>query len=102
MRAFLARILDFDSRPYLERTTCPLLAFFGELDVQVPASENRARMEAAVAGNRDATFIVLPQANHLFLRAQSGASAEIPGLSSFEPAYFASMARWLRARIALP
>ncbi|MGH9464407.1 MAG: alpha/beta hydrolase family protein, partial [Thermoanaerobaculia bacterium] len=99
-RGFLRGVLDFDPRPYLERTTCPLLAFFGELDATVAPAENRLRMAAALAaaGNRDTTLVVLPQANHLLLQAETGASAEIPTLSHFEPTYFETMAGWLEAR----
>lgn len=104
LRPFLRGVLDFDPRPYLERTTCPVLALFGELDATVPPGENRSRMEAAltVAGNDDATLMVLPRANHLFLSAATGTSAEIPTLSRFEPTYFQTMAQWLRARLAPP
>jgi hypothetical protein len=99
-RAFYGPLLDFDPKPYLERLRCPLLAFFGELDANVPASANRQRLEAAlaVAGNRDATIVTLPKANHLFLAAETGTAAEYPTLSRFVPGYFETTTRWLGER----
>jgi hypothetical protein len=103
-RAFYGPLLDFDPRPGLERLRVPILAFFGELDTNVPAAANRARLEAAlaVAGNREATIVTLPRANHLFLEARTGASSEIPALERFVPGYFEPMRAWLRGRLAAP
>ncbi len=100
-RGFYRRILDFDPAPYLEHTRCPLLAFFGERDGNVPAEENRRRMAEALerAGNRDHTLVVLPGTNHYLMRSETGTREEIPRLTSFEPRYFALMAEWLQARL---
>ena len=99
-RAFYGKLLDFDPKPHLERLRRPVLAFFGELDANVPPASNLARLEAALAtaGNRDATIVLLPKANHLFLAAENGTSAEYPTLSRFVPGYFDVMSRWLRER----
>ncbi|MDX2000770.1 MAG: alpha/beta fold hydrolase [Thermoanaerobaculia bacterium] len=97
-RTFYGRILDFDPRPDLERLRCPLLAFFGEKDLLVPAAKNRERLAATLAagGHPGAEIVTLPAANHLFLRAENGTSAEIPSLSVLTPRYFAKMADWLQ------
>jgi dienelactone hydrolase len=102
LRGYLGMLLDFDPKPWLERLRVPLLAFFGELDTNVPPASNRPRLEAAlaVAGHRDATIVTLPRANHLFLEAATGAVGEIPSLSRFVPGYFEVTLDWLRARTA--
>lgn len=102
-RDFYRGILDFDPTPYLERTACPVLALFGELDGNVPAEENHRRMAAALerGGNRDATLIVLPRTNHYLMVAETGAREEIPHLQRFEPRAFELMGDWLRTRLGL-
>jgi fermentation-respiration switch protein FrsA (DUF1100 family) len=64
--------LDYDPAPSLERVTCPVLAVFGELDLQVPPAENRQAIEKALAkgGNRRVTARVLPGVNHLYAAAR--------------------------------
>ena len=93
--------MDFDSVPLWEKVTCPVLAFFGELDWTVPPEPNRKALENALskAGNKDYTIVVLPKANHLFLKAETGVQTEYPQLKNFIPAYFDSMKDWLSTRI---
>jgi pimeloyl-ACP methyl ester carboxylesterase len=100
-RPYYRMLMDFDPSESWQRVVCPVLLFFGELDANVPPRESWPAIERALrqAGNRDVTRILLPRANHLFLKAQTGARDEYPGLSRFVPAYFDAMAGWLRARV---
>jgi pimeloyl-ACP methyl ester carboxylesterase len=100
-RAFYRGIMDHDPVPDLARLSCPVLAFFGELDHNVPPVPNKAILERALAtgGNRDVTVVVLPKANHLFLQARTGTRAEYRHLTTFVPEYFESMTSWLRRRV---
>jgi fermentation-respiration switch protein FrsA (DUF1100 family) len=90
--------MDHDSVPDLEKLRCPVLAFFGEVDLTVPPEPNKTLLERALAkaGNRNYKVVVLPSANHLFLQAKSGVKTEYPGLNRFVSAYFNTMASWLR------
>ena len=47
--------LTYDPAPALEKVKCPVLALFGELDLQVPPSQNEKPMKKALAksGNKD-------------------------------------------------
>ena len=73
-RSFLA----YDPGPDWEQVTVPVLALFGGKDVQVDAATNEAALLAdlEVAGNDDVTTMVLPDANHLFQEAGTGAMSE--------------------------
>lgn len=66
--------LTFNPRPALEKIRVPVLAFNGELDVQVDAEQNLTAIAAALdrGGNRDVTVHRLPKHNHLFQRARTG------------------------------
>lgn len=99
-RAFYRRIMDFDPAPFWAKVRCPVLAFFGELDHNVPPEPNRLALEAALRRrpSKDSTIIVLTRANHLFLRAERGTRDEYSHLTSFVDGYFNAMAAWLEKR----
>ncbi len=86
------------------RIRVPVLAVFGGLDVQVDAEQNKAALESALAraGNRDVTVVVLPDANHLFQVAVTGAPGEYPLLPmEFHPRLLPLVADWIASRVGL-
>lgn len=96
-RPYYRMLMDFDPAPSWKRVGCPVLFFFGELDANVPPAASWPPIESALrqGGNRQATRVVLPGANHLFLEARTGTRDEYPRLSRFVPGYFDRMAQWL-------
>jgi len=70
--------LTYDPRPTLQKVKCPVLAINGEKDLQVPPKENLSVIEEALkaGGNKDYTIIEIPNLNHLFQTAQTGAPSE--------------------------
>ncbi len=68
----------YDPQPVLRRLTVPVLAFYGKLDIQVPAVQSAGRMSGAlrVAGNSDYTVEVFDGLNHLMQPAITGAIEE--------------------------
>ena len=89
---------SFDPRPFAGRVRQPVLALFGGLDKSTPI-ESAANLANAVPDREKLTIEVFPTANHAFLEARTGGNTEIPSLSHFAPGMFASMHRWLRARV---
>ena len=90
--------LDYDPAPPLARVACPVLAVFGELDLQVPTQQNRSVMEDTVkkGGNRNWTFVVVPKANHLYQAATTGSATEYPKLKKeFAPGFLDTITSWL-------
>jgi uncharacterized protein len=90
-----------DPRPMLRQLRVPVLALFGELDVQVPPQPNMAAMREALdaAGNRDATIVELPGLNHLFQTATTGSPAEYATLEeTFAPVALERIASWIMQR----
>lgn len=71
-------LMAYDPGPDFAQTTVPVLAVFGELNLQVPPASNIAALEAAFAksDNDDVTIITIPGANHLFQAATTGAVTE--------------------------
>jgi uncharacterized protein len=94
--------LSFDPATVLEKVHCPVLAFFGDLDFQVPADVNKTALEQALAkaGNRDVTIKVLPKANHLYQEATTGDISEYTTLKkAFVPELVPTMTAWILGRV---
>ncbi len=87
--------LDYDPGPALARVRCPVLALYGEKDLQVPAEMNRKALEAALggSGNKRLAVRVLPGANHLFQPAKTGSPSEYASLpKEFVPGFLEAVA----------
>ncbi len=94
--------LTFDPATVLQKVRCPVLAYFGGLDFQVPADANKAALEQilAKAGNRDVTIKVMPKANHLYQEATTGDVNEYATLKKeFVPDLLPTMTAWIQAHV---
>jgi len=94
--------LDHDPATALEKVHVPVLALFGELDVQVPPAVNVGPLEAALerSGNDDVTIHTFPKANHLFLTAETGSPNEYPSMDKvFVPGFLEMMTEWILERV---
>jgi pimeloyl-ACP methyl ester carboxylesterase len=60
-----------DPASYWNQVQCPVLALFGEKDVQVESISNSHGMEKMLrqSGNQDYTIFTVPGANHLFQKS---------------------------------
>ncbi|HOB53786.1 MAG TPA: alpha/beta fold hydrolase [Acidobacteriota bacterium] len=90
--------LTFDPRPTLARVKCPVLAVGGEKDLQVPAAEHLALIEAAVrdGGNTRVITRLLPGLNHLFQTCRTGAVSEYAAIEeTLSPLFLQTMGDWL-------
>ena len=64
LRGWLYTFVTEDPSDAWANVRSPVLAVFGRLDTQVDLDQNRAPLEAALAGNGDVTVEVLEDANH--------------------------------------
>jgi fermentation-respiration switch protein FrsA (DUF1100 family) len=97
MRSFIT----YDPIPVLSRTTIPVLALNGSLDLQVPPSQNLPPIRQALqaAGNTRATVEELAGLNHLFQHATTGSPAEYATIAeTMAPAVLAQVAAWLASQ----
>ncbi len=99
--AWFKFFLDHDPAKVLEKVKCPVLALFGEKDLQVPAESNRAAIAGALArgGNTDVILKVFPGANHLYQGARTGGVSEYAGLrKEFVPGFLETISGWIREK----
>jgi uncharacterized protein len=69
-------LFAFDPAPYLRQLRIPVLALYGEKDLQVPPAQSAPLMRRLLRENRRAMVQVFPGLNHLFQHANTGAIAE--------------------------
>lgn len=73
----------YDPLPTIRKVRQPILVLHGALDRQVAADQaGMIEQVARAAGNKDVTVRVLPNLNHLFLPARTGAFSEYSTLST--------------------
>lgn len=91
----------YDPGPTLAQVTCPILALFCELDIQVNVSQNLPVMESilAEAGHTDYLVYELPELNHLFQTAETGVIEEYAQIDeTFSPAALDFIGAWISER----
>lgn len=96
--------MDYDPAPALRKVKCPVLLLFGELDMQVPPSQNRAPMEEALKSGNCPEFstVVFPKANHLFENAVTGSPTEYAALpKEFTKGFLSSVTKWILGRVTV-
>jgi hypothetical protein len=98
---WFAFFISHDPAADLARIRCPVLALFGELDMQVAPSLNVQPMSSALSksGNNDVQVVTISGANHLFQKAVTGSPAEYAGLEKkFADGVLDQLTTWLRKR----
>ena len=89
---------QFDPKPYIQATRCPVLALNGTLDRQVDAETNLGLIQeyTAQGGNRQVTVKTCEGLNHLFQHATTGAPNEYPYIEeTFSPAALELITQWI-------
>ncbi|MFN2332958.1 MAG: alpha/beta hydrolase family protein [Wenzhouxiangellaceae bacterium] len=86
--------LAFDPRPALEDADIPVLALYGGKDRQIDAAGAEQAWRAALES--DATIETLPNLNHFFQEADTGAPSEYASIEqTIAPAALARIVDWL-------
>lgn len=97
------RFVTYDPGPDIAKISCPVLAIYGSLDMQVPEAQNRPALASIVAKNHmtNVEIRTVEGANHLFQLAKTGQPSEYATLAkSFVPGMPAMIGSWI-SRIVL-
>ncbi|MGD8698052.1 MAG: alpha/beta fold hydrolase [Gemmatimonadales bacterium] len=93
----------FDPMTLIERTTIPVLAFFGEKDTQIDPFQGAEAYRAALdrAGNADYRVVLVPGVDHSMVISETGCMKERSrrsrtGWRNYAPEYLDPMEEWLR------
>jgi pimeloyl-ACP methyl ester carboxylesterase len=91
---------SYDPLPALAKARVPVLALWGEHDMQVPPAENMPPIQQALeqAGRTDFSLKVLDGLNHLFQTSDSGLPIEYGQIEeTFAPVALGEIADWILA-----
>jgi fermentation-respiration switch protein FrsA (DUF1100 family) len=92
----LRSLMAYDPRPTLAKVKAPILALNGSKDMQVPADMDLAAIREATKANRDVTIVELPNLNHLFQTAKTGAVGEYADIEeTVAPIALDTMSAWI-------
>jgi pimeloyl-ACP methyl ester carboxylesterase len=97
--------LALDNRTTLMNVNCPILALYGEKDVQVKPDENIPFVEEALKNGGNTNFEIrkLPGLNHLFQTASTGLEYEyVRNEETISPAVLTMIADWIGRTTTLP
>jgi pimeloyl-ACP methyl ester carboxylesterase len=94
-----AAFVTYDPAPALAALDVPVLATYGERDLQVPAAQNEPALRGALADNPDATVHTLDGLNHLLQPAISGNPTEYASIeTTLAPQVLDLVGSWLTDR----
>lgn len=92
-------LLTYEPAAALDALRVPVLALFGELDLQVPPAQSVPVLERLWSDHPDATIRVLAKHNHLFQRAETGLMAEYARIEeTFSVEALELMTQWILTR----
>lgn len=94
---WMRQMLSYDPKDDLRGSDRPVLAIFGQLDLQVLVDQNLMPMADALqeAGNPHSQVVLLPKMNHLFQRAIMGLPTEYPMMGKPMEGVAPIVANWL-------
>ncbi len=69
---WIKSFLTTNPQTYLKVVKCPVLAIFGEKDLQVDAKINSEKIKSSLLKSKKYKIEILPEANHLFQKAKTG------------------------------
>jgi pimeloyl-ACP methyl ester carboxylesterase len=93
--------LTYDPAVDLKKLKIPVLAFFGKKDVQVEPVKNSERIkEYLQKSNAKYKIEIIPGANHLYQKANSGLPTEYGSLKpDFVPGFLDSLNTWIQRTV---
>jgi dienelactone hydrolase len=87
---------------YLVNISCPYLALFGQIDVQVPAIDNMKELQRILSSNKSLEYNIeeIPNTNHLFQKCNTGFPAEYLSIDhSISPDVLELIVEWIKNKV---
>jgi fermentation-respiration switch protein FrsA (DUF1100 family) len=97
---YMTSFITHDPKPTLQALRVPVLAFFGDKDQQVLATQNEGPMRENLAAAPDATVHTFPGLNHLMQPTATGKPSEYSTIeTTIDPAVLTYVTDWLTQRV---
>lgn len=99
MLPWIKFFMEYNPSPTLTRLKCPVLAIFGDKDLQVSAKQNLPAMKKALKNNKKTTFYTFKNANHLFQFSTTGNPQEYAILKpEFIDGFLPKIGEWVKEK----
>jgi pimeloyl-ACP methyl ester carboxylesterase len=95
-------LLSYDPRPVLKQVDCPVLAVYGERDIQVPSRQNLGEVQRALESRQDgeSKVVELSGLNHLLQSARTGLPSEYAEIAeTMSPKALELISEWIRGQV---
>ncbi len=99
---WMINMIRLDPAVYLEKVSCPMLAMYGNKDLQVPSKENSEIIEniSRKSENSRIEVKVIENLNHLFQECETGAVSEYAAIEqTISPIALDEMLYWILKQI---
>lgn len=97
-RPWMKYFLSYDPKSDLTTTNCPILALYGNRDLQVPPNENLKGIKKSIekGGNNKFTSEIFPDLNHMFQTCKTGLPIEYGQIEeTFSPIVLERISTWI-------
>lgn len=95
--SWMLSFIQDDPTADLQKIHAPVMALFGEKDIQVPAVLNREAMLSHLPASSDNLMKIYPGLNHLFQHAETGMPEEYNTIEeTISPEVLRDMADWIK------
>jgi len=94
--------ISYDPATDLKKIKCPVLAIYGEKDLQVPPKRNADKMKELLSGSGQLLnqVRIVPQVNHLMQECETGLPGEYAKIEqTFAPKVLNMIDRWIKAAV---
>ncbi len=96
--AWMKAFLDIDMQPYVQKTSCPVLALGGSSDLNVPVSLNGPALNTGLPRNDKTVIKVYEGLNHCFQHDPTGNPLNISKIEeTISPEVLQDICKWLNA-----
>lgn len=88
--------LDYDVSSFWSQVEIPILAIYGELDLQVSAEQNIPVLEDLTSDNPDVVIVTIENMNHILQEAETGQFSEYATLEqTVMPELLDTISKWI-------
>ncbi len=95
--SWMISFIQDDPAMDLQKIHAPVMALFGEKDIQVPAMMNKEAMQSHLPASPGNLLKIYPGLNHLFQHAETGMPAEYNTIEeTISPEVLRDMADWIK------
>ncbi len=95
---WMVNFLKYDPATSLQQIKCPVLALYGENDLQVPSKENMKILQLALGKGENPNFTIreMENLNHLFQESDTGLPGEYKKIEeTFSPKALKTVSEWI-------